>query len=350
VLSDLLNSYPLCIERLMPALTEFYIEIEHTGSHSQFYDKFNSRRDIAYILNAIWHTPGHRAALKRVSSDTDKFVRFINLMMNDVTFLLDESLGKLGEISGLQHEMEDHSWATKSPRHKQERQGLLRSLEGQATSWMSLGRSTVDLLEKFTRETKDAFMASEIVDRLAAMLTYNLDALAGPKCQDLKVKNPEKYKFNPRQLLSDIIQVFLNLSDEQTFIVALAREGRSYRQALFDRAAGIAKKRALKTDAEIEQLRLFVEHVEHQRLTIEREEEAGDVPDEFLDPLMFTLMKEPVTLPSGAVLDLSTIKSHLLSDSTDPFTRKPLQLADVVPNEVLKTRIAEFLKDKRRRK
>src|ERR1700749_3968099 len=109
-------------------------------------------------------------------------------MMNDVTFLLDESLGKLSEISGLQHEMEDPAWNAQSMRHRQERSSLLRSLEGQATSWMSLGRSTVDLLEKFTRETRSAFMAPEIVDRLAAMLTFNLDALAGSRCQDLKVK------------------------------------------------------------------------------------------------------------------------------------------------------------------
>lgn len=202
--------------------------------------------------------------------------------MNDVTYLLDESLSKLSEIAEIQHEMDDPAWASQSARHKQERQGLLRSIEGQATSWMSLGRSTVDLLEKFTRETKSAFMASEIVDRLAAMLTYNLEALAGPKCQNLMVKNPEKYKFNPRQLLSDIIQVFLNLGGEADFVLALAKEGRSYRRSLFDKAAGIVKKRALKTDSEIEQLRILVEQVEQQRLTIQEEEEDGDIPDEYL--------------------------------------------------------------------
>jgi ubiquitin conjugation factor E4 B len=223
----------------------------------------------------------------------DTFVRFINLMMNDVTFLLDESLGKLSEISGIQHEMEAPNWATQNSRHHQERQGLLRSLEGQATSWLALGRSTLDLLEKFTRETRSAFMVPEIVDRLAAMLTYNLDFLVGPKCQDLKVKDPEKYKFNPRQLLSDILQVFLNLSQDPAFVMALATEGRSYRQSLFDRAAGIAKKRALKTDPEIEQLRVLVEQVEQRRLTLrQEEEEEGDVPDEFLGKVLNSRLKK----------------------------------------------------------
>jgi len=51
---------------------------------------------------------------------------------------------------------------------------------------------------------------------------------------------------------------------------------------------------------------------------------------------MATIMKDPVTLPSSkAVLDLSTIKSHLLSDPTDPFNRVPLKIEDVIPSESL---------------
>ena len=55
--------------------------------------------------------------------------------------------------------------------------------------------------------------------------------------------------------------------------------------------------------------------------------------DIFADPLMYTLMRDPVTLPSSrAVLDRATIKSHLLSDSKDPFNRVPLTLEQVIPS------------------
>ena len=50
------------------------------------------------------------------------------------------------------------------------------------------------------------------------------------------------------------------------------------------------------------------------------------------DPLMFTVMRDPVLLPSSkTILDRATIKSHLLSDSKDPFNRAPLSIEDVVP-------------------
>ena len=51
-----------------------------------------------------------------------------------------------------------------------------------------------------------------------------------------------------------------------------------------------------------------------------------------VDPLMYTLMKEPVILPSsGTIMDRSVIVQHLLSDPTDPFNRSPLSVDDLKP-------------------
>jgi ubiquitin conjugation factor E4 B len=81
------------------------------------------------------------------------------------------------------------------------------------------------------------------------------------------------------------------------------------------------------------------------------EEDLGEIPDEFLgmftsitaittstndppDPLMYTLMEDPVILPSSKLsIDRSTIRSHLLSDPHDPFNRVPLKIEDVLPGK-----------------
>ncbi|KAI0043444.1 hypothetical protein FA95DRAFT_1563296 [Auriscalpium vulgare] len=349
LLGNMLNTHTVALKYLMKALMHFYIEVEQTGASSQFYDKFNARRNIAYVLKIVWSNADHRQALKVEAQDIEKFVRFVNLMINDVTYLMDESLSDLAQIYTIQLEMEDTAaWNAKPQQHRREQEGNLRNLERQATGYTQLGKSTVDLLKIFTAETKAPFMMPEIVDRLAAMLDYNLDALVGPKCQDLRVKNKEKYHFNPRQLLSDIVQVYLNLSDQGDFARAVAADGRSYRKELFEKAASIVAKNGLKSPNEIEQLRLFVVKVEETKATLEAEEELGEVPDEFLDPLMFTVMRDPVILPtSRAILDRSTIKSHLLSDSKDPFNRAPLAIEDVIPNPELKERIQAFLAERR---
>ena len=51
----------------------------------------------------------------------DRFVRFVNLMINDVTYLLDESLSEMIQISNIQHEMDDPDWANKPLQHRRER-------------------------------------------------------------------------------------------------------------------------------------------------------------------------------------------------------------------------------------
>jgi ubiquitin conjugation factor E4 B len=275
-------------------------------------------------------------------------------MINDVTYLMDESLSELTQIHNIQTEMNDQaSWAARPAQYRQEREGTLRGLERHASGYTTLGKSTVGLLRDFTAETKAPFMMPEIVDKLAAMLDYNLEALVGPKCGELKVKEPEKYSFDPKRLLGDILQVYLNLSDQSEFARAVANDGRSYKKKLFDMAIERAWKIPLKTEAELEQLRLFVTKVEEAKMIIEAEEDIGEIPDEFLgrfsllarisstescliDPLMFTLMHDPVILPSSrAIVDRSTIKSHLLSDAKDPFNRVPLTINDVIPGRSL---------------
>jgi len=44
----------------------------------------------------------------------------------------------------------------------------------------------------------------------------------------------------------------------------------------------------------------------------------------FIDPIMDTLMTDPVILPSGTVMERSVISRHLLNSHTDPFNRQPL--------------------------
>ncbi|KAJ2929747.1 hypothetical protein H1R20_g7337, partial [Candolleomyces eurysporus] len=349
VLGDLLNTHPMALKHLMPALMHFYTEVEQTGASSQFYDKFNARRNIAYVLKIVWNNPAHRTALNEEAKNVDKFVKFINLMINDVTYLMDESLGEMAQIHNIQVEMDDQAaWDQQTNQYRQEREGTLRSLERHASGYTTLGRSTVELLKVFTAETKAPFMMPEIVDRLAAMLDYNLQVLCGPKCQDLKVKDPEKLKFNPKELLGNILQVFLNLSDQEKFVQAVAGDGRSYTKELFDRAADIALRRGIKTQTEIDVLRAFVVRVEEAKASLQAEEDLGEVPDKFLDPLMFTVMKDPVMLPSSrTILDRSTIKSHLLSDSKDPFNRAPLAIEEVIPQPELKAQIDTFLQERR---
>jgi len=126
-------------------------------------------------------------------------------------------------------------------------------------------------------------MAPEIVERLAAMLDYNLQQLAGPKCTELKVNDPKKYRFNPAHLLSELVDVYLHLSHRIEFVNAVAKDGRSYNKNVFVKAGHILFRKAIKTQEEVNTLMTFVDRVETTKQTdVKEEEEMGEIPDEFL--------------------------------------------------------------------
>ena len=129
----------------------------------------------------------------------------------------------------------------------------------------------------------DPFMESYIVDRLAAMMNYNLTALVGPKCLELKVANPEKYRFDPKRILADLIKTFINLCDRKEFIGACAKDSRSYNKTLFTRASSILSRSNLLSYSDTIALEEFVLKVEQCVVSDQAEDVIyGDAPDEYL--------------------------------------------------------------------
>lgn len=207
--------------------------------------------------------------------------------MNDTTYLLDDAVMHLGKVVGIQKEMDDKAtWDAKPLAERQEQEKLLRQYEGSVRSDLDLGHESLRLLKLFTSETKEPFLTPEIVDRLAAMLDMNLNMLAGPRCQDLKVREPEKYKFYPKELLSDVLQIYLELGTRIEFQEAVAKDGRSYSMDLFERADRIARKTAIKTDDELSVIKKMVIAVEVIKATEEEDDAMGEVPEEFLGKLL----------------------------------------------------------------
>jgi ubiquitin conjugation factor E4 B len=54
VLGDTLYGHSFAMQHLLHALMKFYIECESTGTHTQFYDKFNIRYEIFQVIKCIW--------------------------------------------------------------------------------------------------------------------------------------------------------------------------------------------------------------------------------------------------------------------------------------------------------
>ncbi len=204
----------------------------------------------------------------------------MNLLLNDVTFVLDESLTGFGKIHRLQGELQNPDLAANERTEKEEQ---LASAEGQARSYMQLTNETMAMLKLFTEALADSFTMPEIVQRLADMLDYNVDAMVGPKKSNLKVANPEQYGFRPRVLLSELVDVYLNLSGKPAFVEAVARDGRSYKPENFESARGILAKHGLKSSEELAAWENLAARIKRAKEADDQaEEDLGEIPDEFL--------------------------------------------------------------------
>ena len=150
------------------------------------------------------------------------------MLINDTTFLLDESLDALKAIHETQEAIQNQEqWnsqpmvrvageypctkdlsgslissffphplsppplTTFAPPSQEMRDSRLHQLaedERQCRSYLTLANETVATFHYLTREIREPFLRPEMAIRVSTMLNFNLQQLCGPKCRDLKVK------------------------------------------------------------------------------------------------------------------------------------------------------------------
>lgn len=346
ILGEALTSDQFATDNLLHSLMKYYIEIEQGVYYTE---RYGIRYEIFQIFKCIWTNPIYKQHLEQESKvNTDFFVRYVNLLLNDATYLLDECLGKFPKIHDLQQELKLENLGALTEEQKKEKLDELEKLEGQTKSYMMLANETIGMMKVFTETLSEAFTMPEVVKRLADMLDYNLNTLVGENSRNLKVDDPEKYDFNPKALLAQIVDIFINLGKRRSFVEAVASDGRSYKPSNFDNAARILERYGLISKDSLASWMHLGAHVKKAKeLQDQAEEDLGEIPDEFADPIMGDLMTDPVILPaSKVVVNRSTIRSHLLSNPMDPFNRQPLKIEDVIPATELKAKIDAWKAEK----
>lgn len=356
---ELFETHPL-VEQIAPALVTVFVSIEMTGEGVQFEQKFSYRRPMYQVLEYLWERPFHKDVLKQLAVEAENnidsarpplFLRFVNLLMNDAIFLLDEALNYMEKLKEAELRKRSAEWQRLDPRQRATAEAQYTHIGKLARFHNVLSMSTIRTLAWLTTEIKTIFCHPTLVDRIANMLNYFLEHLVGPKRGNFNVTDKFEYEFHPKEVLEKICQIYINLGVPDTnekyrkFCSAVSSDGRSYSENLFPQATEILY-RFSPLGTEFEKLSHLIRNIAQQDKWDEIS--TDDIPDTFLDPIMSTLMSDPVLLPSSKIIvDRSTIARHLLSDQTDPFNRSPLSMEDVIPQLDLKRQIDTFLSDRR---
>jgi len=353
---------------LAPALLLLYGDVEKTG----FYEKLTHRRHIMVVLKHLWHLPTHRPAFRGIAksksgaaeggdaadgqddeADVSYFIRFANGLLNETNTLVSQTVETLGTIRKFDLERADTvAWSRMSEDEREQHQSRYSEAEQQVTGTAGLCLETLDMLAFLCsdEEIRQPFIIDEILQRFVSMLTNVLNWLTGSKSVEIKVA-PERwaqYNFNPKQMLTRVCQTMGYYKSYDPFCEAMAKDGFYGDGSPLKKAIGTVVKYNMLNAEEVQALTTLLESTEKARqATVDLDAILEDAPNEFMDPLLLTLMRDPVKLPtSGTVVDRSTIATQLLNNELDPFNRQPLQLKDVIPDVELKTRIDEWLLSK----
>ncbi|XP_014486144.1 PREDICTED: ubiquitin conjugation factor E4 A [Dinoponera quadriceps] len=346
-------------QQIVVNLLHVFVSIEMTGQSVQFEQKFNYRRPMYTVMDYLWKIPEHRNNFVALAQEAEGsmeavqpplFLRFINLLMNDAVFLLDEALSNMAQLRQMLQARENEEWDEMPANERDQQAGYLQHIGMIARFDNILGRKTIQTIKMLTSEIKSIFCHPTMVDRIASMLNYLLLQLVGPNKKNLKVNDQKEYGFNPADLVLNICKIYINLSKSESFTLAVSQDGRSYSPELFKLADNVLVRiGGVSILGDLDQFAKSVEKAANQKR--EEDEILTGVPDEFLDPIMSTVMADPVILPSSRItIDRQTIARHLLSDQTDPFNRSPLTMDMVKPDIELQRKIQDWISRKKQEK
>ena len=269
--------------------------------------------------------------------------------------MTNEALSAISEIHDGQMERADlATWGALGEEERKQKDEAFGQAEALARHYVRFCNETLHLMVTMTSVVQKPFLHNRILKRLTGTLYGLLRKLCGSQGVNLKIEDAERFHFRPAVMLQDVLTVFSHMApvheggaagggaaeggaaggggggmgaeeeeEVKSFALGIARNG-LHEKSVFTKAIRHCSRLQLLDSSKVavlEGLMAEVDALAEKELAME--EEMGEIPDDFLDPLLMVLMTDPVILPtSGTTMNRDSIEQHLLNSSFDPFNRK----------------------------
>ena len=345
-------------ENLIVSIMRVFIDAERLGTSNQFYERFNVRNKVLQLVNEVFKK--HQEILiddiiNYANEHSDDATQMLTLLMGDVTYLIDEVIQRLIDIKNYQ-ELKDNKelWESKTQEQKTAEENKFAENDRMLKAECRLLNHSLGFMTIICSCLQKYFIKEEKAERLANLLNYCLDEFTA-KSSQLKIKNKNDYEFNPSYIMESIIKIFSYFVDYEEFIEFVVSDERAYKYENFTKAIKLKNEyNKVKVDTETSEKfdnLVYKKLKKAEEIVQQNTINYDDAPEEFLDPLTYNLMENPVILPSSHInIDRRTIEDYLLSNPSDPFNRNPLTKDELIPNEELKKKIDEYKINKFKKK
>jgi polyhydroxyalkanoate synthesis regulator phasin len=265
----------------------------------------------------------------------DKYKKFIGILIENTNSSLEYWVNNVKHVKKIQEEAREDDISLDEIEE-------LRGILERSGHYLKLN---MKIMSEICSPNFNLIISDEIVKKFSNSVGYILETLVGERRRELSIKDKEMYGFHPVLYLkfcSDIIACF---ACSGKFIDAMGSNSTYNTAKLCRNLTDVLIKKGDMYQMRGEVLRQFMEKVE-QVQKVETARDEIEIPDEFCDPIMQTLIETPVILPeTDIVMDREVICRHLLTEETNPFNREKLSiesLDEYNSQENIKTRLGEF--------
>ena len=102
-----------------------------------------------------------------------------------------------------------------------------------------MSNMVIQLLCKVTSHCPQQFVSSELGVPFAEALNFCLERLATEKGLKLKIEKAERFYFEPKSLLVNVISMYANMSHLEQFHKNVVADARSYSDEMLNKACAI---------------------------------------------------------------------------------------------------------------
>lgn len=347
-------------EELMDNLLEFFWDLERTNATHEL-EKYNYRHIFCQLLNRLTGSKGSlyfsarvNEHLKNLTKNKEVFKKLAYTLLNDMMSLIDDCISKLKTIKKYQDSIHSQEITIFSLQERVEQDAICQQHRQVIHASVKFLNQYYELIYILTSINKTCFLQEEqLEEKFVTSLNYTIAQIIGVNADTLSVQKMKELKFDVRQILRLVSLILLNYKSEDSILRKMVEDERSYDIKFYQNTVLLLLKENLINEDQIYSIQLLMERWKVFSAEKKQEDDfiislGENIPEEFIDPIMNTIMKEPVLLPtSNVIMDKATVLKHLIVDATDPFNRKDLNEGMLISQSELQQKIKAYVGEKR---
>merc|ERR1712130_225681 len=194
----------------------------------------------------------------------EKFIGFLNMLINDLIYTLDHGFDGLTEIKNIESEPvnpnDDNNanqinaanpFAPPPRSEAMQRQENIAEIRDNVRHNLRLANESIELLKYVCNHTPEPFMDDLILPRIAILVSVYLDRLGHGSELRVKGNLRQDYNFNAKVLLVTVVSIFnrlcsvADMSDDALFLDAIVEDEAHFKHASYVKAIGVLRKKQL---------------------------------------------------------------------------------------------------------